>query len=52
MTSRCQELLETMLAAGFREELIVERELPPGSELERDLAGAMTLLKQITEAKK
>ena len=43
-------LLETMLAAGFREELIVERELPPGPELERDLAGAMTLLKRITEA--
>ena len=41
-------LLETMLAAGFREELIVERELPPGPELERDLADATTLLKRIT----
>ena len=43
------ELLGRLIAGGFRGPLIIERELRPGPEQEKDIAEAVQLLKSITK---
>lgn len=40
-------LLRRLLKTGFRGPLIIERELPPGAEQEKDIAGAVALIDSI-----
>ena len=42
-------LLKHLLDSGFRGPLIIERELPPGPEQERDVAEAVRFLNTITK---
>lgn len=44
-----RELLKRLLKNGFSGPLVIERELPPGEEQERDIAGAVKLIKNICE---
>lgn len=46
------QLLKRLLANGFAGPLIIERELPPGPEQERDISKAVTLIKNICEGVK
>ena len=43
------ELLQRLIAGGFRGPLIIEREIPSGPEQERDIIEAVQLLKSITK---
>ena len=44
------ELLKKLLSGGFRGPLIIERELPPGPEQEKDVADAVRLVRDIAES--
>ena len=43
------ELLKKLLSGGFRGPLIIERELPPGPEQEKDIAEAVRLIRNIAD---
>ena len=45
--TRFVELFDRLIALGYRGPLTIEREIPPGGELDRDVADAIALLNQL-----